>query len=96
MPSVLVHPLVVRIAHWINALAVLVMITSGWQIYNASPLFDFTFPDTVTLGGWLAAGILWHFAAMWLLIINGVVYPPMESSAATSGASCCRSRRARC
>jgi thiosulfate reductase cytochrome b subunit len=74
MPSVLVHPLVVRIAHWINALAVLVMITSGWQIYNASPLFDFTFPDTVTLGGWLAAGILWHFAAMWLLIINGVVY----------------------
>jgi len=74
MPSVHVHPLVVRIAHWINALAVLIMITSGWQIYNASPLFDFTFPGTVTLGGWLAAGILWHFAAMWLLVVNGVVY----------------------
>jgi thiosulfate reductase cytochrome b subunit len=74
MPSVLVHPLVVRVAHWINALAVLMMITSGWQIYNASPLFDFAFPDTVTLGGWLAAGILWHFAAMWLLVVNGVVY----------------------
>lgn len=74
MPTVLVHPLVVRITHWINALAVLMMITSGWQIYNASPLFDFTFPGSVTLGGWLAAGIQWHFAAMWLLVLNGVVY----------------------
>ena len=74
MPTVLVHPLIVRIAHWINALAVLMMITSGWQIYNASPLFDFAFPDSVTLGGWLAGGIMWHFAAMWLLVLNGVVY----------------------
>ena len=74
MPTVLVHPLVVRITHWINALAVLMMITSGWQIYNASPLFPFSFPDAVTLGGWLAAGIQWHFAAMWLLVLNGIVY----------------------
>jgi thiosulfate reductase cytochrome b subunit len=74
MPTVLVHPLTVRIAHWLNVLAVLMMITSGWQIYNASPLFDFVFPDGVTLGGWLAAGIQWHFAAMWLLVVNGVVY----------------------
>jgi thiosulfate reductase cytochrome b subunit len=70
----LVHPLYVRITHWINALAMLVMIGSGWQIYNASPLFSFTFPGSVTLGGWLAGGILWHFAAMWLLIANGLVY----------------------
>jgi thiosulfate reductase cytochrome b subunit len=69
-----VHPLYVRITHWINAVAMLVMIGSGWQIYNASPLFDFTFPSTVTLGGWLAGGLLWHFAAMWLLIANGLVY----------------------
>jgi thiosulfate reductase cytochrome b subunit len=74
MASVVVHPLVVRITHWINALAVLMMITSGWQIYNASPLFDFTFPPSVTLGGWLAGGIQWHFAAMWLLVLNGIVY----------------------
>jgi thiosulfate reductase cytochrome b subunit len=74
MPTVLVHPLVVRITHWINVLAVLMMITSGWQIYNASPLFDFEIPESVTLGGWLAGGIMWHFAAMWLLVINGVVY----------------------
>jgi thiosulfate reductase cytochrome b subunit len=69
-----VHPLYVRITHWINALAMLVMIGSGWQIYNASPLFSFTFPGSVTLGGWLAGGLLWHFAAMWLLIANGLVY----------------------
>ncbi len=74
MPNVLVHPLTVRVAHWINVLAVLMMMTSGWQIYNASPLFDFVFPDSVTLGGWLAAGIQWHFAAMWLLVLNGAVY----------------------
>src|SRR5262245_24317451 len=69
-----VHPLYVRITHWINALAVLIMIGSGWQIYNASPLFPFTFPNSITLGGWLAGGLLWHFAAMWLLIVNALVY----------------------
>jgi len=74
MPTMLVHPLVVRITHWINALAVLMMITSGWQIYNASPIFPFSFPDAITLGGWLAGGIQWHFAAMWLLVLNGIVY----------------------
>ena len=69
-----VHPLVVRIAHWLNALAILVMITSGWKIYNASPLFDFAFPDEITLGGWLAGALQWHFAAMWLFVLNGLVY----------------------
>ena len=70
----LIHPLYVRVTHWINALAVLIMIGSGWQIYNASPLFAFTFPSGIALGGWLAGGILWHFAAMWLLVINGLIY----------------------
>src|SRR6266849_11057809 len=69
-----IHPLWVRITHWINALAVLVMIGSGWQIYNASPLFPFAFPTQITLGGWLAGALLWHFAAMWLLAVNGVIY----------------------
>jgi thiosulfate reductase cytochrome b subunit len=73
-PSVLIHPLVVRITHWVNVLAVLIMITSGWQIYNASPLFGFSFPDGVTLGGWLAGALQWHFAGMWLFAINGLVY----------------------
>jgi len=69
-----VHPLIVRIAHWLNALAVLIMITSGWKIYNADPQFDFKFPDEVALGGWLAGALQWHFAAMWLFVLNGIVY----------------------
>jgi thiosulfate reductase cytochrome b subunit len=50
------------------------MVMSGWRIYNASPLFDFRFPDSITLGGWLAGALQWHFAAMWLLFVNGLVY----------------------
>jgi thiosulfate reductase cytochrome b subunit len=69
-----VHPLLVRITHWINALAILVMVMSGWKIYNASPLFDFAFPDALTLGGWLAGALQWHFAAMWVLVLNGMLY----------------------
>ena len=73
-PPEIAHPLFVRITHWINALAMLLMITSGWRIYNASPLFDFTFPRELTLGGWLGGALQWHFAAMWLLFINGLSY----------------------
>ena len=69
-----IHPRWVRVCHWINTLAVLVMIGSGWQIYNASPLFDFVFPRQIALGNWLAGALLWHFAAMWVLVINGIVY----------------------
>ena len=69
-----IHPLVVRITHWINAFAILVMVASGWRIYNASPLFGFRFPNELTLGGWLAGALQWHFAAMWLLVLNGIVY----------------------
>ena len=74
MQTVLIHPLVVRITHWINVLAVLIMITSGWAIYDASPLFNFDIPYGITLGGWLAGALQWHFAGMWLFIVNGLVY----------------------
>jgi thiosulfate reductase cytochrome b subunit len=69
-----IQPGWVRIVHWINAIAMLMMITSGWQIYNASPLFDFTFSHAITLGGWLGGALQWHFAAMWLLMVNGLIY----------------------
>ena len=72
--NMLIHPLVVRITHWINVIAVLMMVSSGWQIYNASPLFGFSFPDDLTLGGWLAGALQWHFAALWLLALNGLAY----------------------
>src|SRR5712671_5857322 len=73
-PGATIHPWWVRLSHWINALAIFVMVGSGWEIYNASPLFGFTYPKSITLGGWLAGALLWHFAAMWLLAVNGVVY----------------------
>ena len=69
-----IHPWPLRLMHWLNALAIVMMIGSGWQIYNASPLFGFTFPPLVTIGGWLGAGIAWHLALMWLLVANGLAY----------------------
>ncbi|UUQ64474.1 cytochrome b/b6 domain-containing protein [Pseudomonas fuscovaginae UPB0736] len=69
-----VHPLWLRICHWINVLALTTMIMSGWRIYNASPLFDFTFPRSATLGGWLGGALQWHFAAMWVFGLNGLIY----------------------
>jgi len=69
-----IHPLWMRITHWLNALAVLMLVTSGWRIYNAAPFFPFTFPSGATLGGWLGGALQWHFAAMWLLVFNGLVY----------------------
>lgn len=70
----LIHPRWVRLTHWINALAVVVLATSGWRIYDASPFFAFEIPREITLGGWLGGAIQWHFAAMWLLVGNGLIY----------------------
>src|SRR5689334_9846718 len=69
-----IQPAWVRILHWVNAFAMILMIMSGWQIYNASPLFGFTFSKSITLGGWLGGALLWHFAAMWILMVNGLIY----------------------
>jgi thiosulfate reductase cytochrome b subunit len=72
--KVYVHAFFVRVFHWVNVLGMTLMIMSGWRIYNASPLFDFKFPSGITLGGWLGGALQWHFAAMWLLTINFLVY----------------------
>ena len=70
-----IHPLYVRVFHWINAIAMVLMIMSGWQIYNASPLFDWLeFPSTLSLGGWLGGGIQFHFAVMWVFVTNLLIY----------------------
>jgi thiosulfate reductase cytochrome b subunit len=70
-----IHPAWVRITHWLNVLAMFIMFTSGWRIYDASPLFKhLRFPSTLTLGGWLGGALLWHFAAMWLLAANFLIY----------------------
>src|ERR1700761_5316723 len=69
-----IQPVWVRAMHWTNAFAMILMIMSGWQIYNASPLFPFRFASSITLGGWLGGALLWHFAAMWLLMVNCFVF----------------------
>ncbi|MDR3434058.1 MAG: cytochrome b/b6 domain-containing protein [Rouxiella aceris] len=69
-----IHPWQVRLCHWINLPVMVGMVMSGWGIYNADPLFDFTFPLSATLGGWLGGNIAWHLAVMWLLAANGLFY----------------------
>jgi thiosulfate reductase cytochrome b subunit len=73
--QVALHPVWVRIFHWINAAAVTAMCLSGWQVYNASPIFPaLRFPASITLGGWLGGALLWHFAVMWILVANFLAY----------------------
>jgi thiosulfate reductase cytochrome b subunit len=69
------HPLVVRIMHWTNAVAMIVMITSGWKIYNDDAIFSFLrFPEEIVLGYWAQHGLQWHFFGMWILALNGMGY----------------------
>jgi len=72
--TVSIHPEWLRATHWLNAAAFFVLLLSGWRIYNAAPLFHFRFPGALTLGGWLGGALLWHFAAMWLLVGNRIAY----------------------
>jgi Ni/Fe-hydrogenase b-type cytochrome subunit len=80
------HP-VVRITHWVNVVALTIMIGSGLRIFNAYPAFArrgesfccypfarMPIPAKLTFGGWLAGARHWHFAMMWVLGINGLVY----------------------
>jgi thiosulfate reductase cytochrome b subunit len=70
----IIHPAWLRIVHWLNAAAVVVLVTSGWRIYDATGFLGFAIPAAWTLGGWLGGALAWHFAAMWLLVANGIVY----------------------
>jgi thiosulfate reductase cytochrome b subunit len=81
------HHLVVRITHWVNAIAVAIMIGSGLRIFNSYPAFarkgesfccypfaGHKIPSWLTFGGWLAGARHWHFAMMWVLVLNGLCY----------------------
>jgi thiosulfate reductase cytochrome b subunit len=81
------HHAVVRITHWINAVALTIMVGSGLRIFNAYPRFarrgetfccypfeGKPFPHWAIFGGWLAGARNWHFAMMWVLILNGLIY----------------------
>ena len=61
--------------HWINVVAMFVMVTSGWGIYDDYVIVrGFVFPDGVRLGDGAESSLLWHFAGMWLLVLNGLCY----------------------
>jgi len=69
------HPVSIRIMHWTNAVAMIVMILSGWGIYNDDVIINgLHFAHFLRLGSWAAQSLLWHFAAMWLLVLNGAAY----------------------
>jgi thiosulfate reductase cytochrome b subunit len=69
------HPLAVRIVHWINAIAIFIMIGSGWKIYNDDVILGWLhFPDSIVIGKWAQYGLQWHFFGMWIFVINGLVY----------------------
>jgi thiosulfate reductase cytochrome b subunit len=69
------HPLPLRIMHWINAVAIFIMIGSGWRIYNDDVLFRWLqFPDFLVIGKWAQYGLQWHFFGMWIFVLNGFAY----------------------
>src|SRR3974377_1822663 len=89
------HPFPVRLMHSLNALAIFIMIGSGWKIYNDDVLFSFLrFPDGIVIGRWAQYGLQWHFFGMWIFVLNGLAYLIYASSSASVGKSCFRFRRA--
>jgi thiosulfate reductase cytochrome b subunit len=69
------HPLPLRIMHWVNAVAIVILIGSGWKIYNDEVLFGWLhFPEWMVIGVWAQHALQWHFFAMWLLMFNGLFY----------------------
>jgi thiosulfate reductase cytochrome b subunit len=73
--GLLLHPLPVRIMHWVNAAAMIIMIMSGWKIYDDDVIFSWLrFPDAITLGKWAQNGLQWHFFGMWVVTLNGLAY----------------------
>lgn len=69
------HPLPIRVMHWINAVAIFIMIGSGWKIYNDEVIFGWLhFPEWLTIGRWAQHGLQWHFFGMWIFVLNGLTY----------------------
>ena len=82
VPAAYEHPLLVRVAHWLNAVCLFVLIGSGLRIFRAFPSFGpkieqhdlLNVPERLTIGGWLAGALQWHFTFMWIFIGTGVIY----------------------
>ena len=71
----LLHPLPIRIMHWINAVAIFIMIGSGWKIYDDDVILGWLhIPEFLTIGKWAQHGLQWHFFGMWIFGFNGLAY----------------------
>jgi thiosulfate reductase cytochrome b subunit len=69
------HPIPIRVMHWTNAFAIVIMIGSGWKIYQDEVIFGWLhFPDWMTIGGEAQGALQWHFFGMWILMLNGLCY----------------------
>jgi Ni/Fe-hydrogenase b-type cytochrome subunit len=76
------HPIVVRFCHWLNAISIFVMTTTGLRIFKAFPSFGpkvpqkalIDIPGALTLGGWLGGALRWHFTFMWIFVATGILY----------------------
>jgi Ni/Fe-hydrogenase b-type cytochrome subunit len=76
------HPTAIRITHWVNAISLFVMVTSGLRIFRAFPSFGPKIPEKIlldvpkslTLGGWLGGALQWHFTFMWFFAASGIFY----------------------
>lgn len=69
------HPLPIRIMHWVNAATMIILIMSGWAIYNDEVIFGgLHFPSWITVGSGPEGALQWHFLAMWILAGNGIAY----------------------
>ena len=74
-PPPRLHPLPLRVMHWINAVAIFIMIGSGWKIYNDDVILGWLhFPDWLVIGKWAQYGLQWHFFGMWIFVLNGIAY----------------------
>ena len=90
------HPLPVRVMHWTNAVAIFIMIGSGWKIYNDDVIFGWLhFPDAVVIGKWAQYGLQWHFFGMWIFVLNGLAYLIYGIATGRFGESCFRFRCAK-
>ena len=87
LPVRRLHPGPIRVMHWINAIMILIMIGSGFKIYENQPIFSWIrFPSFLLIGGdpevafkynsdpGFGGALQWHFMAMWFVVINGLAY----------------------
>lgn len=86
MPAVYEHPWAVRFCHWVNTVALFVMVFSGLQIFRAFPSFGakipqndlLNWPKAFALGGWLGGGLQWHLTFVWIYVATGLFYVAYE------------------